>query len=336
MSNSSCSGGCAAGYSCGAGSTSATQLPCGSAAVYCTAGSSIATPVEGGMYSVSCINSSGGYDTTTCSAQASCEAGYYCLSGRRVECSVGSFSVANQSACTPCPTGHHQNQTGQAFCVPCPPLYGQPIPGQIECDPCPSGYYTPAGLGQCVPCVEPNIVTGDGTNCSSFFCLRGHHWNVSAMKCVECEIGTYSNETGSVLNCIRAPINTYVPKPGATEALSCTKLKGVYCVNGTAYSQDGYWMYVWNNETGEVRAELCLEGYCEHAEGSTFQCASNRQQSANNVLCGHCEPGYTDWQGDCLRCTSTAALAQFVLWLVTFLNMLGVHLFPSLQLQNGR
>ncbi|RYG49157.1 hypothetical protein EON67_06920, partial [archaeon] len=51
MQTSACSGPCAAGYYCPAGSTSSTAFQCGDVSVYCPAGSSAPVTVPNGYYS---------------------------------------------------------------------------------------------------------------------------------------------------------------------------------------------------------------------------------------------------------------------------------------------
>jgi len=54
-----CEGGCLAGYYCPAGSASATQTPCGHAAVYCPAGSAAPERCPAGSYTTSCASEQG-------------------------------------------------------------------------------------------------------------------------------------------------------------------------------------------------------------------------------------------------------------------------------------
>ena len=79
-----CSGVCAAGYYCPQGSTSPTQVACGSPAHFCPAGSTEPLLVSVGFYSI-------GNSSSTMTGQSRCEPGNYCVDGDKTPCPAGVF-----------------------------------------------------------------------------------------------------------------------------------------------------------------------------------------------------------------------------------------------------
>ncbi|KAH7489081.1 uncharacterized protein KRP23_3019 [Phytophthora ramorum] len=97
------SGLCTAGYYCPRGSTSDTQLPCGSVNVFCPPGSALPVQVASGYYTVGdqkatkdsltedALAAERDKDRTTRVAQRRCEPGHYCVDGERHACPAGTF-----------------------------------------------------------------------------------------------------------------------------------------------------------------------------------------------------------------------------------------------------
>lgn len=154
----SCSGECAAGFYCPAGSITFNEVQCDSTAVYCPTGSSEPTTVSPGHYTIG-HSSDAGYDGNVFRGQANvgqalCEPGYYCLrDGIKRRCPAGrygaQYGVTNRDCDGPCKLGHYcpegstsatQMRCGDAdpvspsnlFCVP-----GSAVPQTIH-----SGYYS--------------------------------------------------------------------------------------------------------------------------------------------------------------------------------------------------
>ena len=84
-----CTGPCAAGYTCPAGSVSSYAVPCGSAAVYCPTGSAAPLPAAPGCFTVG-----GDGAGTTRSAQVLCPAGSWCAGGVPTLCAAGTYGGA--------------------------------------------------------------------------------------------------------------------------------------------------------------------------------------------------------------------------------------------------
>lgn len=90
-----CSGLCADGYYCPAGSSSQTQVQCGSSAVFCPTGSGQPLLAANGYYTV-------GLGLATMRAERECEPGHWCLDGVRKLCDFGHWGNnygMNKSTC---------------------------------------------------------------------------------------------------------------------------------------------------------------------------------------------------------------------------------------------
>lgn len=131
----------AAGYTCPAASTSATQVPCGGPGVFCPPGAVVPTPVDSGYYSVGPLSAPGEMqkeeDALVRTAQVQCEPGYYCTGGLRFACPRGYYGgdvgISNAMCSGQCDPGY--------ICD-----YASPSPRQYACggDPsvyCPRGSY---------------------------------------------------------------------------------------------------------------------------------------------------------------------------------------------------
>mmetsp|Transcript_20176 Transcript_20176/g.71353 ORF Transcript_20176/g.71353 Transcript_20176/m.71353 type:complete len:301 (-) Transcript_20176:26-928(-) len=113
--------GCDAGYWCEEGATSATQHPCGSAAVYCPARSGAPITVGAGFYSFSSTSPD---SPATRDAQSECGDGSYCVGGIRRPCPAGTFGdgkFLSTAGCSgPCAAGYYCPEgTTDAFDEPC-------------------------------------------------------------------------------------------------------------------------------------------------------------------------------------------------------------------------
>ncbi|GLD94486.1 hypothetical protein PINS_up003097 [Pythium insidiosum] len=130
-----CSGPCAPGFFCPAGSTSATSRACGSARFYCPQGSGARRLVDAGFYTMQLpfTVDDGGFrqrhepSSSSASQQRQCEPGFFCSNGIRRPCppgTVGDRPGLTTAACSgPCPAGFY-----------CPEATAVPIP-------CPAGTY---------------------------------------------------------------------------------------------------------------------------------------------------------------------------------------------------
>ena len=140
-----CTGACAAGHYCPAGSTTPYQIMCGGSHLYCPGprmtptGASRPTAVTVGHYTVG----GGNVNNNTRYDQALCEAGHYCEGGRKMQCPGGRFGasagLANASCTGHCAAGY--------FCPP-----GSVSATAVECG---------STRGVRAPCPDPDAATGD-------------------------------------------------------------------------------------------------------------------------------------------------------------------------------
>ena len=113
MTLSSCSGPCAPGYACAAGSTSPTASPC-SPGRFSVGFAGTCTSCPAGTYGdVQALSSA------ACSGV--CAAGFYCLPGSAsptaAVCGPGLYSLAGAAACSPCAPGRYSGE--YALASPC-------------------------------------------------------------------------------------------------------------------------------------------------------------------------------------------------------------------------
>lgn len=126
--SSSCSGLCAPGYACPAGSTTATATAC-AAGFYTSGGQGVCSKCPPGTFGDGTL---GGRNSPACSGQ--CAAGYKCPSGSSVPvaCAAGTYSLAGSGSCTACSGTYGDGSLGGRNTSACS-------------GPCPAGYACPAG-----------------------------------------------------------------------------------------------------------------------------------------------------------------------------------------------
>ena len=155
-----CSGLCQAGYYCPEGSTSPSQIPCGSVHQYCPAGSSFPFPSPSGKKTVSIFagDSSGLFQYKT----VDCSLGHYCTNGLEYPCPLGVYGNLTALQVSTC-SGH------------CPPGNYCP-PGSVVPTKCPKGFYCPDGK-VFLPCPAGTFgaATGLSSVTCSGYCEKGHY-----------------------------------------------------------------------------------------------------------------------------------------------------------------
>ena len=218
-----CSGECAPGYYCEAGSMSAKSAPC-----------------EAGRYS----SEAGQGSAASCGA---CGAGNFCFAGSTVPtpCGKGTATADPTSQqCPMCVEGKYQSNDGATECLTCgdgfmcPPGSSARIPAscdegtflrsgvafrnQDDCETCPVAKWCPGGrtppkpcsagtfanvvgLAQCVDCPAGTFQSKSGeTVCDP--CTPGSYCEVAAAAVSLCQVGTYGSAPGlsSSSECMRA------------------------------------------------------------------------------------------------------------------------------------
>lgn len=246
-----CSGICAPGYSCPAGSTSAKEIACSAIdkdrpyAFYCPEGSG------------SPLQTPSGQRTVLEPAQdrvVPCEAGAFCIQGVQYPCPVGRYGARGslaQADCTAhCPVGYYcsqttdnpwinlqQNVSDRRF-VSSTTINYLGI-GNVNPVVCPKGYYCPDGRYKIAcPAGRYGEVTGLRDSYCSGPCAEGHYCPSASFSPwqIPCPAGRYGNVTGlSDANCAGPCVEGYFCPTGTADASShpCGGAH-VYCPIGSS------------------------------------------------------------------------------------------------------
>ena len=242
---------CQAGYVCPPASISATQVACGSPAVYCPPHSVIPTPVSVGWYSIGNVSAAGqmqqAQDAATRSSQNKCEPGYWCSGGIRYPCQMGYFGgVAGLSTA--------------ACSGPCDP-------GFICLLASVSARALPCGMGPDTYCPR-----GSGASImvpAGFYSVNGTLTTRSAV--LPCPPGMYCL-SGTKRNCLAG---TYSVSGSATEACDGYCSAGYYCLEQSASATEypcpaGRYGHI--GMTNAACKGQCLAGYyCPAASTTPYQ-----------------------------------------------------------------
>ena len=204
------------------------------------------------------------------------------MSGIASACGVGTFSnMSGHSSCALCPSGFVTAQSNSTGCVACDAGSYLPVSG-VECVPCPAGEFAnTTASSECSPC-PPGYVSSSKSG---------------SFTCTACVAGTYSDGSTAAYQCLICAPGTYTLMNASTDCASCANVVGTFCEKGAVVIDTGYWGYVTSDNriaTAPCRASLCENGLIGR------QCASGRQASATNALCGACDPGWSEWNGQCL------------------------------------
>lgn len=284
LSTSACSGKCAVGYYCPPGSTSATQLPCGSVAVYCPVGSALPLPVSPGYYTISSVDDErpGSSTETTRSAQVQCKPGHYCADGRRSPCPPGTFGNSFGLSSSQC----------SGLCAPgfyCP--LASTISTAVPCGS--STVFCPAGSALPTPATTGYCTTGDvESKRSQRSGQRRARPGEFAWKgtCYPCPAGSFGSREGETdLECEGICETGYYCPPGSTSAtqFECGQNAMVFCPRGSVAPvdvMDGYYTSVADNGPAAtvealdlgVLAHECVPGRVRADQASAAVAATNR------------------------------------------------------------
>ncbi|KAE9043578.1 hypothetical protein PR001_g5732 [Phytophthora rubi] len=195
LASAACSGPCSAGFYCPRGSTSATQLPCGSVDVFCPLGSALPTPVSPGYYTVGGLRR--------------CEPGHYCVDGERYECPAGTFgdrAGLTTSECSgPCSAGYYCLEGS---------IVGQAVACATSAAFCPQGSALPTATdkGYCA-------ISEDNPAGARWYDQRKAKPGEFAWRgtCYPCPAGTYGSEEMETRPACSGPCAAgYYCPPGST------------------------------------------------------------------------------------------------------------------------
>jgi hypothetical protein len=272
LQSNSCSGPCAAGYTCPEGSTNNSVSRCPEG-YYCAIGSGTPKICERGGYcpvmsgaptlcpARSYNNSTGGKSVMDC---AVCPAGKTCDVGTStpLDCPIGHYCVAGENK-EPCPAGTYCDDTGLSEPKSCPAGTYNPNTGSskiTDCLPCTAGTWSASQgeVGSCSQtcpagsyCPSPNsmsiyqipastlsIYTGTASVPPAIMPINGRITiPIGTTQPVACPIGTYCPDAGTVRP-TSCPVGTYSSLTGQTLSSACIPCQpGTYCPSPGAGSQ---------------------------------------------------------------------------------------------------
>jgi hypothetical protein len=242
-----CSGVCAAGYACPAGSTNATAVACSvgqyslggaGACINCSAGlygatNALSTAACSGPCPAGTFGNTSGLATSSCSGN--CSAGHACptgsLNSTAVLCPAGQFSEGGAGVCSNCSAGLYGATMGlrtAACSSPCPAgRYGSTLGLTTPnctglCDA--GSYGARAGLARssCTgPCSAGYACPSGSVVDTAVTCPAGTYSTGGAGSCSPCAPGKYSADSARPVACDADCIpGSYCP-PGTAMPLSC-------------------------------------------------------------------------------------------------------------------
>lgn len=206
---------------------------------------------------------------TSSNCSGICRPGYICPAASQHEDEIGCggtavFCPAGSGQVQICPSGHYtvggDNDLTRTHCVPCPPGY--------ECQngmqfPCPVGTIAPnPGTVACQKCRVGHVVTydvqlelnqtrtaSDMLRISCTACPAGFYNPASALDCIPCTVGYYSNISGATICNICPPGTSSSQLLGSSTCLTCATgsfadgkialYQCISCAPGTMALQNG-------------------------------------------------------------------------------------------------
>ena len=171
----------------------------------------------------SCVSCAKGKkaESTGAATCVACAAGEYGTDASCLKCDPGYYRAGDDtdaSACKRCPSGFHQDATGQAACLPCIPGKAQVSQGKGTCTDCaPNSYTNVTKRMTCSKCPTGRTSSGGSASCSA--CAAGKYINPRDGTCFLCSAGRFSANQDSVA-CEDCPIGASSP-PGSPSCLPC-------------------------------------------------------------------------------------------------------------------
>ncbi|KAM9580493.1 uncharacterized protein ACIB01_012437 isoform 1-T1 [Guaruba guarouba] len=162
-------------------------------------------------------------------------------------------SCADPSACTPCPQGYYQPQSGQPLCLPCPQGHYTNLTRSTACVPCPPGHFAnETGAAACRACDK------------GYFSSKQN-----AAFCLPCLPGSFCNTTSCPM-CL--------PCPAGQEALQEASEQCVPCLPGMFRGPRDNKCKVcrageYQLQQGQERCDLCPENhFCPSPDVNPVKC----------------------------------------------------------------
>ena len=273
MTNPACSGACAAGWYCPAGSTTPKARKCGRTDLFCPKQSSLPTPVRDGFYTIGGSDFisagdtiiGGDYDdekitqryeerirfasNKTRTWQVPCEPGYWCKGGIKYKCPAGRYgneSTTSSKECSgPCAAGY--------FCFP-----GSTVPTQNECG---------GTLGKVLPMFGIEDIEMGQETFSGRDITMAHHYDRPTQIAEKLEwsaehhvlVSLLGNDGVHLGRATDIGINDYIKRVS-------NEPSAVYCPEGSALPRpvrSGFYSVGGNDSTNTTRLEekICPKGW---------------------------------------------------------------------------
>ncbi|NWU61051.1 SVEP1 protein, partial [Pterocles burchelli] len=211
-----------------------------------------------------CARCSPGTVPNTGTLSCSCCAGGSCMDpGACTSCPLGHYQPeSGQLSCLPCPRGRYANITRSTLCLPCPPGHYANESGAAACRACAKGYFSSQeNAAFCLPCLPGSFC--NTTSCPACLpcpggqealreaseectpCRPGTFKGPSDNNCKLCRTGEYQLQWGKE-SCDLCPENHYCPSPDVTP-VRCPP--DAFCPTGSA--EPAYCMEVFLYKVGD-------------------------------------------------------------------------------------
>ncbi|KAM6267653.1 uncharacterized protein M6G45_004533 [Spheniscus humboldti] len=193
-------------------------------------------------------------------------------------------SCTDPGACTSCPLGHYQPESGQPSCLPCPQGRYANFTRSTACLPCPPGHYAnESGAAACRAC-EKGYFSSKQNAAFCLPCLPGSFCNTtSCMACLPCLGGQEALQEASE-ECTPCP-------PGMFKGPSDNKCK--LCRTGEYQLQ-----------RGKESCELCPENhYCPSPDVNPVKCPPDAFCPAGSAEPAYCMEAFLYKAGDSCQLT---------------------------------
>jgi hypothetical protein len=166
--------------------------------------------------------------------------------------------------------------------------------GSADCRPCPQGSVARgAGQTSCTLCVPPEYTKGSGER-----------------QCSSCNTGYYAVFLNAATR-------------NFSECLLCPA--GVSCTAGADPKVATDYYAIKDPTTMALQTFRCEGARC----AGRASCGPNRVAAEDNPLCGQCLRGFSEWHGECVKCTGVDGGLVFGLLVLAWACVLVVHVFAQ-------
>jgi hypothetical protein len=275
-----CSGPCAAGYACPAGSTNATAAIC-TTGRYSLASATTCTPCPGGTF-----GEAFGLFSPACSGN--CSVGYACpagsTNGTAAICLAGQYSLVGAAACVPCPGGRFGNAVG---------LSSSACSGN-----CSAGYACPVGStnGTVAICSAGRYSAGAAAACVA--CSAGRYGSTAGLQTAECSApcpsGRFGSTAGATTDVCSGDCDAgYTCPSGSTVATASMCPAGTYSLAGAAECTPcAAGTYSGTAARPSPCSSPCTAGHaCPAGSAVAIICPAGQYSLASAASCSLCPPG---------------------------------------------